>query len=244
MYYKLISEGEVVDIGTSISYVKWQEKNGMWLKCSESLATGVISSDGSTIYPLEEVEIEEITADEYESIKSILGVDEGTESTETDDTSDDTEDEDTSSEETEEDATLTYLRSVKIEEMSTACNAVIVNGVDVTLSDGVSHHFSLTLEDQINLISLLALITAGQESVPYHADGEECKYYSAADFTLITTAATAWKLYHESYFNSLKIYINAITDVNELAAVTYGIEIPEKYQTEVYQELAAQFAEV
>ncbi|MCD8189062.1 MAG: hypothetical protein LUD78_02395 [Clostridiales bacterium] len=136
--------------------------------------------------------------------------------------------------------TLVDIRADKITEMSTACNAAITAGVDVTLSDGESHHFSLTVEDQLNLVSLSALLTAGQEAVPYHADGEECRYYTAEDFTAIVAAATAWKMYHEAYFNSLKAYISALEDTAEIQAIVYGCAIPVEYQSEVYQALAAQ----
>ncbi|MCD7820866.1 MAG: hypothetical protein LUG64_01460 [Clostridiales bacterium] len=136
--------------------------------------------------------------------------------------------------------TLEGIRADKIAEMSADCEAQITDGVDVTLSDGESHHYSLTVEDQLNLVSLSALLTAGQEAVPYHADGEECRYYTAEDFAAIVTVATAWKMYHEAYFNSLKAYISALEDTAEIRAIAYGCAIPAEYQSEVYQALAAQ----
>ena len=125
----------------------------------------------------------------------------------------------------------------KIAAMSAACNAAITAGVDVELSDGNTYHYSLTLEDQLNMMNLQAMVASGAESVPYHADGEECRYYSAADFAAIAEAATAWKLYHESYFNSLRSYIQSMTTVEEIEAVTYGMEIPAEYQTDVLKNL-------
>ena len=78
------------------------------------------------------------------------------------------------------------------------------------------------------------------EDVPYHADGEECSYYSAADFGRIADAATRWKLYQESYFNALRGYILALETVTELRGVTYGMDIPEAYRTDVLRALLAQ----
>lgn len=129
------------------------------------------------------------------------------------------------------------VKSAKIAEMSSDCNAAITGGVDVELSDGVTYHYSLTLEDQLNLMNLQAMVASGAETVPYHADGEECRYYSAADFSAIAAAATAWKLYQESYFNSLRGYIQAMDTVEEIDAVTYGMEIPAEYQTDVLKNL-------
>lgn len=121
--------------------------------------------------------------------------------------------------------------------MREACAAAITGGVDVTLGDGQTCHFSLTIEDQMNLISLQSMVDAGAEAVPYHADGEECRYYSAEDFHTITQAATMWKLYQESYFNSLRGYIQSLESEDELEAVQYGMEIPEAFQTDVLRQL-------
>ena len=124
-----------------------------------------------------------------------------------------------------------------IADMSEACNQAIVSGVDVTLSDGGTYHFSLGIEDQINMMNLQSMVLSGAESVPYHADGEGCRYYGADDFNKIAEAATAWKLYHESYFNSLRDYIRSLTTNEDLGDVEYGMEIPEEYQTDVFRQL-------
>ena len=134
---------------------------------------------------------------------------------------------------------LEVVRTGALAKMSTACNAAIVAGVDVVLADGMPHHFSLTVEDQINLVSLQSLIVAGQTQVPYHADGEECRYFTVEEFNAVTQAATLWKTYHESYYNSLRSYINAMTDIKSIGAIEYGVVIPEEYQTAVLQELTA-----
>ena len=127
-----------------------------------------------------------------------------------------------------------------ISAMSSACNAAIVGGVDVTLGDGTTSHYSLTTEDQINLMSLQSMVAAGAETVPYHADGEACRYYTAEEFNIIAQAATSWVLYHQSYFNSLKQYIRALKTPEALETVTYGMEIPAAYRTEVLSQIMSQ----
>lgn len=134
---------------------------------------------------------------------------------------------------------LAKARSEKLAELSGACNAVILNGVDVEMEDGL-HHFSMGIEDQLNLMSLQAMIMAGQTEVAYHADGEECRFFTAEEFQLIATAATNWKLYHESYYNSMRSYINAEEDAERISAIVYGTPIPEEYQTDVLKLLNAQ----
>ena len=100
--------------------------------------------------------------------------------------------------------TVDYVKGVKIAEMSNTCNKVITNGFDVILSDGNSYHFSLTTQDQLNLITLSSMIASGETQIPYHADGELCRFYSAEDINKIITTATQFKTNQVSYFNALK----------------------------------------
>lgn len=134
---------------------------------------------------------------------------------------------------------LARIRADKLAELSAACNASIISGVDVQLADGM-HHFSLGIEDQLNLMSLNALIMAGQTEVAYHADGESCRFFAAPEFALLTAAATNWKLYHESYYNSMRAYINALEDADAICNITYGDPVPADYQTDVLKLLIAQ----
>lgn len=130
------------------------------------------------------------------------------------------------------------VKAEKIAQMSAACNEVITSGIQMG-----DYHYSLNIEDQINMMSLQASVIAGEPYVPYHADGEDCRFYSAEEFLSISRVATHWKIYHESYFNSLRIYIQAMTTIREVEAVQYGISIPEEYQTDVLKQLLAQMEE-
>lgn len=132
---------------------------------------------------------------------------------------------------------LEDIKANKIAEMSEMCRASIIAGFDVVLSDGKSRHYSMTVEDQLNINSLYGLLAAGMEQVPYHADGDVCEYYSAADFGLIVQNAAAHKTYQESYFNSLKTYINSKRTAATVDEIYYGVEIPEQYQSDVLKAL-------
>ena len=63
--------------------------------------------------------------------------------------------------------------------MSEACEQTIFAGIDVVLSDGGTHHFSLDVKDQINIMVLQSKLLSGAESIPYHAD--DGKYYTLSD---------------------------------------------------------------
>ena len=45
--------------------------------------------------------------------------------------------------------------------------------------------------------------------------------------------------YQTTYFNSLKMYINGMTDKDDVLNVKYGVEIPEGYQSDVLKLLLA-----
>ena len=122
---------------------------------------------------------------------------------------------------------LTGMKAVKKEELSDACHAAIVAGVDVKLSDGTTGHFSLEETDQINLTTAYNAVQNGATGYPYHADGQLCKMYPAADITAISQAATAHKLYHLTYCNHLMAWAKRVETADELTAITYGAELPE-----------------
>ena len=82
MYYKITSENKIIDVSSGLSFVRFQEKNQMFLACDdESKADGILSSDGNSIYLLEGkqqrgeypfVEYTEITEEKYEELHTRL----------------------------------------------------------------------------------------------------------------------------------------------------------------------------
>lgn len=136
-------------------------------------------------------------------------------------------------------ATLEYIMQSKIKEMSNTCNHLITNGFDIELSDGETHHFSLTIQDQLNLITLSSLVSAGETEIPYHADGELCKFYSPVDIISIVAKATEFKTYQVTYYNSLKAYIESLDNIEDISRIEYGVEIPTEYQSEILKGMLA-----
>lgn len=131
---------------------------------------------------------------------------------------------------------IEFIRSSKLKEMSNACKKAIENGFDLMLSDGEIHHFSLTAQDQMNLLVISTKLDT-QEKISYHADGELSKFYSAAEMKQIIDAANAHKEYHTTYYNALKAYINSLDTMEAIAAITYSTPIPEEFQSEVWKTM-------
>lgn len=130
---------------------------------------------------------------------------------------------------------LADIKATKLKEISKKCEDTIYNGVDVKMPDG-TYHFSLTEEDQLNILGLQAKISAGQTALEYHADGQPCKYYSVEDIQKLITAAMTFVSYNTTYCNSLNMWIKAETDSAVIENIYYGIDIPEKYQSDVLKK--------
>ena len=137
----------------------------------------------------------------------------------------------------QEEPTIEAVRKLKLQKLSNICNQTIENGFDTILSDNVSHHFSLTTQDQLNLISIGQMAANGIEMIPYHADGEICKFYSPDDINNIIEAATQYKIYHTTYYNALKNYVNSLDDINTIQQIEYGVVLPIEYQSDVLRAL-------
>ena len=122
------------------------------------------------------------------------------------------------------------VRAVKKQEIGQDCSAAIYAGVDVGGS-----HYSLTEHDQTELLAQAQAVKEGAQAVPYHADGELCRMYPAAEFSALAQAATAHVFYHRTYCNHVNAWI-ARAGLDELAAIEYGAELPA--------DLAASMAQI
>ena len=240
IFYKLILNNQIVGVVSDSDLRRYQQKHNAVLACSiESAqffefngnlyrAFWMNTPYPTIITPITMVETQEIQEEEYNQLLSAF--DNG-----------DAPMIETPQDENENEGniTLEFVKESKLNEMSRVCNEVITNGFDVVLSDGETHHFSLTVQDQLNLITLLAMVQNGETNIPYHADGELCRYFSVQDILAITNTATAFKTYHVTYYNSLKSYIESLETVEAISAVTYGIPLPEEYQSDILKELIA-----
>ena len=203
MYYKVIGDGTVLDVLKNPQYVTYQERNKLIVLCSRNGARGVLSTDGSTVWHV--VGWKDIPLPDVISAQ-LIEIDE---------------------EEYE------ILKSAIGSRMKVTCEETIIGGVDVVFSDGLKHHFDLTIEDQINLISLKEMIMAGAKEIPYHESGCLCKMYSPEDIAILLDAASNHKTYQVTYFNSLKGYINSLKEIDAVNNAYYGMIIPEDHRSEV-----------
>lgn len=161
-YYKILRDSHFVGVITSSAFVAENARTRWLLTSDETL--GQFVTFGGQLYrdywmqPLYNVDrdylnatISEITEAEYDTLKEAVEKDEPIE--------DDDVPEEPSivADPVETDITLEYCRASKLTEMSRTCRQLIEAGFDIELEDGLSHHFSLDTQDQLNLITLSAL---------------------------------------------------------------------------------------
>lgn len=111
----------------------------------------------------------------------------------------------------------------KLVALSTTCNQVITDGMDVETTEG-TEHFSLEETDQINLTTAVSAIEQGAKGYPYHADKKLCRMFTAEEIKSIAESATAHKLYNTTLCNHLLILARRATTTAELDAITYSAD--------------------
>lgn len=138
---------------------------------------------------------------------------------------------------------LSELKESCLYYINAMCNAHIQMGVDVKLSDNENYHFSLSLEDQQNITNAFTISTFRNSSVPYHADGEECRIFSQEDIKIIYETCIMYITQQTTYCNMLKQYIKSCTSKEDVIEAYYSMELPEEYKAK-YDEIISHSLDV
>ena len=213
-YYKVIKNKEFIGIGTTLNLRRFQAEYQIMLICNETEVQYISLDDvlyrANWMWPentdsvkYEIADVIRIEKDEYDLLLNAVETNEEI-----------AIEEDPIVEEEfviVEGPTIDYVRASKISELKYHCNKAITNGVDVKLSDGETRHFSMSLEDQINLLTMAYL---SDESV-----------YSIEDLKTIITKTNAFKNSHIVKFNQLKNRVNSLNTIEEVSMVNYHEEV-------------------
>lgn len=241
-YYKLIKNNTFIGVATSDAFLRYQTKHrimlsvdvqeAQYIMCNDDIYHAVWMSPENSekrgIY--ETVDVIEITKEEYDTLYEA-------EEYEIPNPKEIEQPEEEIIIDEIKNATLDYLIDRKIKQMENACKNVITSGFDITFDDK-DYHFSLTIQDQLNIITLGNLASANNiGKFPYHADGQLCTYFTAYEISAIVKQMQMTIAKNTTYFNSLKAYIESLTTIESIAAVYWGMDIPVKYQSEVYKTM-------
>ena len=240
-YYKLINDNKFIGIVCSDDFIRYSaivdcflrssEEDGEYISFENKLYRTTWMSPIRMYQEHQKITTVEVDKEEYDAFMEAYRAGEEIE--------EDIDDEEGQEQEPEVNPydydTIDYIRTQKILSMSQACRHTIEEGFDLELR-GETHHFSLTIQDQLNLMSLGTTMQA-DSLIPYHADGEETVFYSTNEINQIIAAAQAHKNYQTTYYNSLKAYINSLDTIDAIAAITYGTPIPDEYKSDVLMVL-------
>lgn len=231
LMYKIIYNDKIVDVLETVRWIRFLRKFDDVVMTDKTSADGFYGSDNKTIYvkeggyrPLNKMyryaKLEYITEIEYNNLKHNLLQYNQVEANK---------------------SKLDQIKWLKITEMSKECNKAIVKGISVKLSDGLSHRFSLTTEDQLNIRSLQL---QNLNEVVYHEDGKACKKYSNEDFNLIAVTAQNRINYQTTYFNFLKQYIKSLSTIDDINKVYYGLDLLNTYLPDEYKDILKEMQNV
>lgn len=138
-----------------------------------------------------------------------------------------------------DDRPLDEIRADKLAELSASCNAAITAGMDVETTQG-TEHFALHETDQINLTTALSAVQSGAAGYPYHADGQLCRLFTAAEIQAIAAASVKHKLYHTTLCNHLLTWARRADTKEELSGITYSADgLPDDLAANMAAVLAA-----
>lgn len=241
MFYMAIQDGKIIDALSEIIYVRTQVAHGNLILCNAELAEGILSYDCSSIwfvpnlvseniynYPV--VSLQEIDEEKYKLLRNALDKDQEIPCPKPEQPMPDDPD-------VESGMILECVRTSKINEMSAICNQRILSGFNMVLEDGKEHHFDFTLEEQTNLMYAELCINNGATEIPYHASDEPCRFFTAEEIKTIANTGMQMRIKETTYFNSLKAYIKSMQTIDEIRNVSYGINIPEQFQSEVMMSI-------
>ncbi len=239
-YYKIILDNTFIGVVHSGQFVKESneskklfysdEQNGQFVNYKGILYKDYWMPPVITDKEFVMATITEITEEEYNTLQEAI------ENNEPVIIDDDDEDEPVIIPDPEEpDITVEFVRNAKLNEMSVACRHTIEAGFNLEIR-GETRHFSLTTQDQLNLMNLNIMVQT-ETLIPYHADGEEITFYTVEEIQQIISAANTFKNYQLAYHNALKSYINDLDTIEAIAAIEYGTPIPDEYKSDVLMVL-------
>lgn len=208
-FFKIIQDKEFIGVGTTLDMRKFQKRHSVILMCDENEAQYIQYNENLYHAPWMEAvdgdyvaaDVIRIEEDEYNCLLTAIELNE------------EIKFEEEAPIEYEpvvdeiEELTIDFVRSSKISELKHNCNKAITNGVDVKLSDGETRHFSMSLEDQINMLTMAYL--------------KDESLYSTKDMKTIITKTNAHKNCHIAKFKQLKDRVNSLNTIEEVSAVNY-----------------------
>ena len=210
--YKIIKNNKVIDVIEFPYFVKFLTSGHIAIT-DKSSAQGIVGSDDKTVYSFTHLDnkpdipvvtLKEIDTEEFNRLSKLLNSDQ---------------------EVVLDESALYKARQTTISYLSDMCKNKIISGFSIVLSDSNTYNFKLTIEDQLNLTSIESQLNSGIKTFVYHSSNQPCRVFMKNDMLKIVRAFRKHVLYHTTYFNVAKQYINTLTDPEKIATFTYGTDV-------------------
>ena len=220
--YKVIQDNRIIDVVKHPKFIKFLT-TGHIAMTGYSTADGLVGSDNETLYcfapikgrNLQTVRVAEINEAEFGRLTCLLNSGQVISADE---------------------SALVKAKREKLEALSTTCKNKITAGFSVLLSDG-EQNFKLTTEDQLNLMQIENQLSYGESYFVYHATNQPCKLYTREDMTKVIRAFRKHVLYHTTYYNAVKQYINSLTDIEKVNMFSYGDDVSDYIEDVVLRQI-------
>lgn len=204
-FFKIIKDKEFIGVGTTRDMRRFQKKHNVLLVCDENdaqyIQCGEVLYHAPWMEAVDEnsviADVVRIEEDEYNCLVSAI------ESNEEIKFADDPVVEFEPVVDEVEELTIDYIRSAKVAELKRECNKVISEGFDMELGDGETRHFTLSLDDQISLLT---------------------QAYFNEDMQPVVVKMNNFKIEHMARLKELEESVNSLTDIEEITAVSYRKE--------------------
>ena len=205
--YKIIKNNKVIDVVRQADFIRFLP-SGVIIRTGRDFAEGVTGSDNQTPYSfginnqasVTEVSLEAITLEEFNRLQSLLNSEVAVSANE---------------------RILADAKAEVISKLSDTCKTKITEGFSIRLLDGKYYNFKLTTEDQLNLLNLENQLNSSAATFVYHATGLPCRVFLREDIVKIIKAYRKHVLYHTTYFNVAKQYINSLIDLDKVQSFKY-----------------------
>lgn len=220
--YKVIQNDKVIDVIKHPKFILFLA-SGHIAMTDKGSATGVVGSDDETLYSFTEakndlpvVTLVEINEEEFSRLNGLLNSGHVVSADE---------------------SALATAKRDRLAVLSGICKNKITSGFTIELSDNKHYSFKLTTEDQLNLMQIERQLAEGEAAFVYHATNQPCRVFLRDDMLKIIAAFRKHVLYHTTYYNAVKQYINSLADAEAVNLFNYGTDVAQIIDDPVLKQI-------
>jgi hypothetical protein len=86
-------------------------------------------------------------------------------------------------------------------------------------------------------MSIESQLDAGAKTIIYHATNQPCRVFSRKDMLKIISTFKRHTLYHTTYFNVAKQYINSLVDIEKINTFAYGDDVSKATDDKIIKQI-------